>query len=198
QLNNKNIHLEVSVDPSHAVFADYNMIDTVLRNIITNSIKFTEYNGNVKIVSSAADDQIFLNITDTGIGIKKQHLKKLFSLDKEYLTDGTSGEKGTGLGLVICKEFLQINNGTISVTSEHKKGTSFTIGLPKSGIVPETQEHTGKLAEKEPVIEVDYWETLSTEKVLRVKGRKVLIVDDNKEVRDYLKLQLEDKFVIAE
>src|SRR5690606_15619787 len=122
---NKHITLTSTVDAEHFVFADYNMIDTVVRNLLSNSIKFTEYNGTVTVSSLQKDGDIILSIADTGVGMSKAQLQGLFTLDKTNISVGTAGERGTGLGLVVCQEFMESNKGRIHVESEAGQGTTF-------------------------------------------------------------------------
>lgn len=199
QFNNKHIRLVVNVDQSHCIFADYNMIDTVIRNIMSNSIKFTDYNGKVTVTSSEDEEMITLTIADTGIGMSAGQLEKLFSIDKTNIVTGTAGEKGTGLGLIISKEFLQINQGEITVESEPGKGSAFVLQIPKSAIadVKEVAKDFNNSVVQDKLA-VDFWDAFPTDKLIKVKGRKILIVDDNKEVRDYLKLILMETFEIFE
>jgi ligand-binding sensor domain-containing protein/signal transduction histidine kinase/DNA-binding response OmpR family regulator len=199
QFNNKHIHLVVNVNSTHHIFADHNMIDTVIRNIMSNSIKFTDYNGKVTITSSEDEKMITLTITDTGIGMSAEQLEKLFSIDKANIATGTAGEKGTGLGLIISKEFLQINEGEMEVKSSPGKGSSFVLRIPKSSVT--ALKEAGKNFNNNLVqdkLAVDFWDAFPTDKLIKVKGRKILIVDDNKEVRDYLKLILMETFEIFE
>jgi ligand-binding sensor domain-containing protein/signal transduction histidine kinase/DNA-binding response OmpR family regulator len=198
QFNNKHIQLKVYIDNTHQVFADYNTIDTVIRNIISNSIKFTEYNGQVSIHSIEEENNIILRVSDNGIGMLPEQLEKLFSIDKTNTT-GTAGEKGTGLGLVISKEFLEINKGEIWVESEPGKGSAFYIKLPKSNALKNTT--VSKDLKKDTIqdnLTLDFWEAFPIDKLQKIKGKKILIVDDNKELRDYLKLILSDTFEIFE
>ena len=113
------------------VFADKNMISSVIRNLLSNAIKFTQ-NGSVRITAKEKNGFMEFSIIDTGVGIKSEDLKKLFRLDTEFSTPGTAKEKGSGLGLILCKEFIEKNNGEIYVESEKGKGTSFMFKLPSS------------------------------------------------------------------
>lgn len=196
QLNNKHITLTINVDLSHHVFADYNMMDTVIRNLISNSIKFTTFNGEVTITSTDQDGNIVLCIADTGIGMTPEQLDKLFELDKNNIGIGTAGERGTGLGLVITQEFILANKGTIRVSSEPGKGSSFYVSLPKSltAIKPK------KLPEIKPqdASALDFWANFPVDKLVKIKGKKILIVDDNKELRTYLRFILSGTFEIFE
>src|SRR5258708_23939216 len=101
------------------------MIDTVVRNLLSNSIKFTDYNGRVGISSVIDKNAVQLAITDNGVGMSATQVEKLFSIDKNNISIGTAGEKGTGLGLVISKEFIAINSGSIAIQSEEGNGSSF-------------------------------------------------------------------------
>ena len=124
----KNISLISRINPDHKIFADKNMISTVIRNLVNNAIKFTD-KGNITISSVKEDNMIKISIDDTGIGINKKNISKLFKIDKNFSTNGTSGEKGTGLGLILCKEFVEKNHGKIWVESEVGKGSKFIIQL---------------------------------------------------------------------
>jgi ligand-binding sensor domain-containing protein/signal transduction histidine kinase/DNA-binding response OmpR family regulator len=198
QFTNKHITLEVDVDPNHTAFADYNMIDAVVRNIISNSIKFTEYNGKISVKTTETDENVEIRITDSGVGMNKEQLNKLFSLDKNNISVGTAGEKGTGLGLVITQEFIQINRGHITVDSEPGKGSRFNIILPKSvtTVKPILTLHKNDNQSSAPTL--DFWESFPVEKLIKLKGKKILIVDDNAELRTYLRLLLSGTFEIFE
>ncbi len=112
------------------VFADYNMVSTVVRNLMGNALKFTE-NGEIKARATETGDYLTVSISDSGIGIPSKMLAGIFEIDHKKSTNGTRGEKGSGLGLLICKEFVLKNGGEIFVTSEEGKGTTFTFTLPR-------------------------------------------------------------------
>jgi signal transduction histidine kinase len=120
------------VDESHCISADRNMIDTVIRNLLTNAIKFSKKDSEVLISSIKKTDFICIRIKDQGVGMNESQIKKIFSIEENQSTNGTSGEMGTGLGLIICKEFIERNNGKIEVTSIVGEGTAFEIWLPSS------------------------------------------------------------------
>ena len=127
----KNITVKNNIDLSVFVFADKEMISTVIRNIISNAIKFTPVNGNIQIDKEMIKNEfVKIIITDYGIGMNKDKISQLFKLDYDVSTEGTEGEKGTGLGLILCKEFIKKNNGEIFVESEEGKGSSFSITVP--------------------------------------------------------------------
>jgi PAS domain S-box len=125
----KNIMLINDTDPDLSVYADQDMVTAILRNLISNSIKFTPKNGEIRITSEVSNTYCMITVTDSGIGIPKTQLKNLFKPGKE-IAKGTSGESGTGLGLILCKEFAIQNGGDISVKSEIRKGSSFILSLP--------------------------------------------------------------------
>lgn len=124
----KNITLVSSI--SDTVFADKNMLETVIRNLVSNAIKFTPVNGKVEILSEEKDGEVEISISDTGVGISPKDIEKLFRVDISHTTIGTGEEKGTGLGLILCKEFVEKNGGRIWVESEVGKGSQFHIRLP--------------------------------------------------------------------
>jgi PAS domain S-box-containing protein len=114
------------------VSADPNMLYSVLQNLIANSIKFTNNGGEIKIYSEdAGNDSVQVTVSDNGVGMTKDHTKDLFGFSAAS-TNGTNNEKGTGLGLMICKEMVELHSGTISVKSEKGKGTDISFTLPKS------------------------------------------------------------------
>ncbi len=127
----KNITVLNEVPGQIKVFADKNMIGSVIRNLLSNAIKFTQ-NGNVRITAKDVNSFVEFLITDTGVGIKPEDMKKLFRLDTEFSTPGTANEKGSGLGLILCKEFIEKNHGEIFVESEEGKGTRFILKLPNT------------------------------------------------------------------
>jgi len=128
--NQKSITL-TNHTPNTLVFADKYMLSTCLRNLLSNAIKFTNTEGSVRIESKQlANNQISICVEDNGIGILESDIEKLFVIDQNLTTYGTSDEKGSGLGLILCKEFVDKHNGTIKVESKIDKGSKFTIILP--------------------------------------------------------------------
>jgi len=128
QAEKKGLELNNNIERGTFVFADRKMFNTILRNLISNSIKFTS-SGSITI-TSVKDEFVKISVADTGIGIAKENLSKLFRVDEMFTTKGTSKETGTGLGLILCKEMVELNGGKISVESQEGKGTKFTISLP--------------------------------------------------------------------
>ncbi len=126
----KNISVVCKNSDYDDVYADRDMINTVIRNLLTNAIKFTPENGKISITSAKNKDYVELSVSDTGIGMNPEVVESLFKIDKSSVRTGTAGETGTGLGLIICKEFIEKNGGSISVKSEEGKGSIFSISLP--------------------------------------------------------------------
>ncbi|MBI9037632.1 MAG: DUF3365 domain-containing protein [Bacteroidales bacterium] len=121
--------LRSNILPSLIAYADKNMFSTIIRNLLSNAIKFTE-KGTIYLSSEIKDSQVHVSIIDSGVGIKKQLIEKLFKIDESISTLGTSGERGTGLGLNLCKEFVKINKGKIWVESTVDEGSKFTFSIP--------------------------------------------------------------------
>ncbi|HUX54329.1 MAG TPA: tetratricopeptide repeat-containing sensor histidine kinase, partial [Williamwhitmania sp.] len=126
----KSISLEVETIESFQVFADWEMVNTVLRNLISNAIKFTPPKGRVAISTVKKADKVEVSISDSGIGMSEEDRQKLFRIDVHYTTKGTNEEEGTGLGLIICKEFIEKQGGEIWVSSTQGVGTTFFFTLP--------------------------------------------------------------------
>ena len=125
----KNINLINNIQSEVFVLADANMLTTVVRNLISNAIKFTHENGEVKVEGMIQDNMYQVCIIDNGVGIAQENIDKLFNVDSHYTTPGTTNEQGTGLGLIICREFIEKHNGKIWVESELGKGTKFCFTL---------------------------------------------------------------------
>ncbi|PIQ11670.1 MAG: hypothetical protein COW71_00010 [Ignavibacteriales bacterium CG18_big_fil_WC_8_21_14_2_50_31_20] len=128
---NKEITINDIINENVIVYADPNMIETIFRNLLANAIKFTPNNGKITISTKKQNNSIIVQIKDNGIGMKKTVLKKLFKIDENYSSLGTKGEKGTGLGLILCKELVEKNGGTIWAESELSKGSSLYFALPE-------------------------------------------------------------------
>lgn len=114
------------------VFADNYMLNTILRNLLSNAIKFTPENGTIILDGKRIDGEVEFCLKDSGVGIKEEILKDLFKIEKTQTTKGTNKEKGNGLGLILCKELVEKNNGSISVESKVGEGSTFIVRLPSS------------------------------------------------------------------
>lgn len=112
------------------IYADKHMISTVLRNFINNAIKFTNQGGKIEVAVKYVHNEVIISVKDNGIGIAKNRLEKLFRIDESESTPGTANEKGTGLGLILCKEFVEKHNGKIWVVSDEGIGSAFSFSIP--------------------------------------------------------------------
>lgn len=128
---NKEITIHNEVNPDCFVFADDNMLRSVLHNLLSNAIKFTRQGGYVKFRASLAGNFYVVNVIDNGIGISQDDIGKIFSIGIQYSTKGTSNEQGTGLGLTLCKEMIEKHGGSIWVESTLGAGSSFRFTLPR-------------------------------------------------------------------
>ncbi|HOX81624.1 MAG TPA: 7TM diverse intracellular signaling domain-containing protein [Chryseolinea sp.] len=128
EINIKRISVEYQLPALHAL-ADLNMIRSMMRNLITNAVKFTGIEGSITVKGWSKESEIVFSIADTGVGIPKAHQERMFTLSS-VTTQGTQREKGTGLGLLLCKEFVEKNGGRIWFESEEGKGTTFYFSLP--------------------------------------------------------------------
>lgn len=129
----KNIKIEYAPKKDNYVFADRNMVRTIFRNLFSNAIKFTPENGTIRLKNERINtdkEYIKISIEDTGIGISPKILPNLFSIKENYSSVGTSGETGTGMGLLFCKEFIDIQGGNIQAESNLGEGSTFSFSLP--------------------------------------------------------------------
>lgn len=132
QATQKQITLNSLIQEQMFIHADVNMVDTVIRNLISNALKFTYVGGTVEISAHQDDHYIEVSVSDTGVGIEEENLPKLFRIDAKYKRTGTAQEEGTGLGLILCKEFIERHKGKIWVESQVGKGTVFRFTIPKN------------------------------------------------------------------
>ncbi len=128
----KGVVIDFSIPDKIRSYGDKEMINTVIRNLLSNALKFTPAGKAIKI--TVTDKSSFWNVSilDEGIGISPENQEKIFRVDTQFKTEGTSGEKGTGLGLIICKEFVERNGGRISLISDDGKGSKFSFSIPKA------------------------------------------------------------------
>ncbi len=131
--NTKNITINIDESDKTVVFADVDMLNTILRNLISNAIKFTDSGGIVNISSERTESDILVTISDNGIGIAPNILPRLFDTTKLYSTRGTANEKGTGFGLMLCKKFVEEHGGEIWAESKLGRGSKFKFTLPLNG-----------------------------------------------------------------
>lgn len=134
----KNIVLTKNIPANLMMTADENMVNAILRNLIQNAIKFTPKSGKVNVAAKVLDKQVEISVSDNGIGMTREAIENLFKIETSFTTQGTENEKGTGLGLLLCKEFVEKHDGRIWVESEVGKGSTFRINLPVE--IPESYE----------------------------------------------------------
>jgi len=127
----KDIKLTSEICEQTYALADYATLSSVVKNLINNSIKYTNEGGNVRVSATDKGDLIEVVVSDNGISISEEDIDKLFRIDVHHTSIGVTAEKGTGLGLVLCKEFVEKNGGRIWVESEYGKGSDFKFTIPK-------------------------------------------------------------------
>jgi signal transduction histidine kinase len=128
--NSKDINLQTATKGNHTVLADREMLKTTLRNLVTNALKYTYSGGTVIISTQKSEGYLQFTVSDTGMGIPPEYLDRLFEIDCKLSKEGTGKEKGTGLGLILCKEFVEKQGGEIWVDSEPGKGSEFHFAIP--------------------------------------------------------------------
>ncbi|TAJ14316.1 hypothetical protein DMA11_05530 [Marinilabiliaceae bacterium JC017] len=126
----KKQQITIKTVPYITISANSNMLKTILRNLISNAIKFTPDNGEITIETSQSNDTVTLSVSDNGVGINSEKVKNLFNIQKNSSTPGTNNEPGTGLGLILCKDLAEKQGGSIMVRSIYGKGSTFTVILP--------------------------------------------------------------------
>jgi two-component system, sensor histidine kinase and response regulator len=131
-IRNKLLEVTYSPDLIYEVYADKEMINTVIRNLMSNAIKFSFKEGRINIILNETEDFVQFSIKDSGIGISPTDMELIFDLDKHLTIPGTMGETGSGLGLILCKIFVEKNRGEIYVESLKNEGSLFSFTIPKN------------------------------------------------------------------
>jgi signal transduction histidine kinase len=126
----KGVKIENEIDEHICIKADVNMLHVIFRNLLSNAVKFTRKGGVVNVVAEHSKNFLHISVKDNGVGISPEKLNTIFNLGATYSSNGTAMEKGNGLGLLLCKEFVEKNKGNIRVQSQPGKGSSFTVSLP--------------------------------------------------------------------
>jgi len=126
----KNIRINLRDNEKTVVYADEQMLKTVLRNLLSNAIKFSHQNGQIDIYTEKSHSETTITVSDNGVGIENENIDKILDITQHYVTKGTAKEKGTGLGLMLCNEFVEKHGGTMAVESEPGKGSSFHVTMP--------------------------------------------------------------------
>jgi signal transduction histidine kinase len=129
----KGLVIENNIDGAVTAFADRSMLSTIIRNFISNAIKFTARGGKISVYADITDQKTIVTVEDSGVGIPPDKLSLLFKVGENYTVEGTQGESGTGLGLIICQEFAQLNMGRVWAESDYGNGSKFMIELPRYG-----------------------------------------------------------------
>ena len=130
----KSITILSELSPDVTVFADKAMISAILRNLVSNSIKYTNHGGTIVISAAQKQNELMVTVHDNGVGIKKEAIEKLFRIEECKSTKGTQNEVGNGLGLLLCKEFVEKHGGKIWVESLLSKGSKFHFTIPNQSI----------------------------------------------------------------
>ena len=141
----KQIKIHVDAEKQLQIFADPLMVETVVRNLLNNAIKFTPDHGYVVITAMLSGNKVIVHVKDSGVGISEEEVETLFKIDSKVKRKGTNNEDGSGLGLILCKDFIELNLGTIHVTSQPGEGSNFTIIIPAArseNRIRESQEIT--------------------------------------------------------
>ncbi len=141
----KGIRISLHLEEGLEILSDRNMLDFVVRNLLSNAVKFTPGGGEISIITEHRNLQTVITVRDTGVGIPAVNLAKLFRIGEHKSTQGTAKETGTGLGLILCKEFIERNGGTLSVVSKMGENTSFIITIPALPVTA-SSEHVAAMA----------------------------------------------------
>ena len=129
----KGISLVTEIPPNQKIFADEKMTNTVLRNFLSNAVKFTKRDGTVTVRCKKIDgEMIEVSVKDTGVGMLEKDVKRLFKMEEKVSSNGTEGEPSTGLGLLLCKEFVEKNGGKVWAESKKGEGSTFYFTVPVS------------------------------------------------------------------
>lgn len=184
-LDEKKIDITIENNTKFSAYIDQRMVSSIIRNLLNNAIKFTPKEGKIAIRIDEDDNGIVWSISDNGVGMDETQVKKLTEENHLESTFGTNNEKGSGLGLMICHDFITKNKGTWEIQSRQGEGTTFTLHFPK-----------GALYQKEDVAEDSETITYHETNECGNKSYKLLIVDDNDEIRSYLKELFADSYEV--
>lgn len=178
----KQIKIKVSKSfRNQILFADKAMITTVLRNLFSNAIKFTHKKGEIIISTEKKQGQLTVTVQDNGVGISNENIQKIFRIDTNYTSTGTNKEKGTGLGLILCKEFIDKHKGHIWADSEEGEGTSVSFTLPDNIAEAEDQVHITSSEENE-----------NKDDKQQIPGLKILIAEDDEISQEFISIIVEE------
>ena len=127
----KQIDIKIDCNENILMYADYSMVTTIIRNLLSNAIKFSHREGLINVSATENSDFITISVKDNGVGMSEEEVESIFRIENISSKNGTDNEKGTGLGLTLCKEIIQAHKGNISIESELGKGSKFTVMFPK-------------------------------------------------------------------
>ena len=127
----KGIVMQIEVPVDFMVHADSRMFETVLRNLVSNAVKYTPFGGKISIAARDQNEVILISVEDTGVGMEEEQVTNLFNVDKKVSRPGTNNESGTGFGLILCREFVKKNGGELMVESSPGSGSKFSFTVPK-------------------------------------------------------------------
>jgi len=128
--NAKEIKIVNELQSGLALFVDVNMFSTIVRNLVSNAIKYTPVGGTITIKAFIKDKDLLVSVVDTGVGLEKEDIQRLFKIDSNFSMPGTANETGTGLGLILCKEFVENHGGKLWVSSNFGEGSNFSFSIP--------------------------------------------------------------------
>ena len=128
----KKINLVSEIKPDQEIFADNDMLTAIIRNLLSNAIKFSHSDSFIRISAEEFSNHTEISVMDNGVGISTENIQKLFRVDVHHTTSGTSEEQGSGLGLILCQEFVEKHNGKIWIESEINKGSTFKFTISKN------------------------------------------------------------------
>ena len=200
---NKNIHLSSTVTKGMKCYGDKNMLAGIIRNLVHNGIKFTQSEGQVIISAARLDTTIEIFVEDTGLGMDEKTKETLFKIDQQTFIAGTIGEPGTGLGLIICKEFIDKHQGNFNIESSIGKGSRFVVSIPNpdflldEAAIIEAAIIENNVQESDLLMQVKE-EILEEERDAIVYKKSILIVEDNAAIRLNIKSVLAAEFEISE
>ena len=204
QVNEKKIKIESSIEQNIAAVVDKDMLETIFRNLLNNAIKFSQLEGTILVEVKTNDSGFDLKIKDNGVGMSEDQKNRILNHGKSKSTYGTRGEAGTGLGLLVCKEFLEFHMGTWEINSQQGVGTEFILHIPCSyeqintHAVSISLQNTEYQEDNVSLITNNLSVLLDKRELDLVKGKRILVVDDAEEIRKSIVYQLNDIFDIIE
>lgn len=199
----KHIHFQLNMDEAtteYVMVADIEKIERIVYNLLSNAFKFTSENGSITVELTHYEENgphIRLIVRDTGIGISARHVDHIF----ESFYQADTRQAGSGIGLALAKAFVEMHNGTINVTNTENKGTSFTIDLPakqEGNVNPDREKNAYMTSFKDGAILDADQESLQSgnEEIVQQNKETVLVIDDNQDIRDYLKILLRKQYTV--